>query len=159
MFYLTHFLTRFISALEIVTKLCDVDFARKAKAADFLGRAWEVLREAGAGNGDKVGQTRLNTLHSSQPVVLQVLDTALAFYAAQVARDPTVLSDLVLKSDFIDTLYNMLTPLELSNDPLWLISTSAGPGELKASGISKTEHVLVSFSPSEHAQQGAYMRS
>nr|VWO95991.1 Uncharacterized protein [Ganoderma boninense] len=113
------------SALEIVTKLCDVDFARKAKAADFLGRAWEVLREAGAGDGDKV------------------LDTSLAFYAALVARDSTVLSDLVLKSDFIDTLHNMLTPLELSNDPLWLISTNAGPTDLKASGISKAENLLL----------------
>ena len=44
----------YISALEIVTKLCDVEFARKAKAADFLGRFWDVLRGAGAGNGDKV---------------------------------------------------------------------------------------------------------
>ncbi|KAI1798133.1 hypothetical protein LXA43DRAFT_875771 [Ganoderma leucocontextum] len=113
------------SALEIVTKLCDVDFARKAKAADFLGRAWEVLRESGAGDGDKV------------------LDTILAFYAALVARDSTVLSDLVLKSDFTGTLHNMLTCLELSNDPLWLISTNAGPGELKASGISKVENVLL----------------
>ena len=43
------------SALEIVDKLCDPDFARKAKAADFLGRAWEGLRAAGAGYGDKVG--------------------------------------------------------------------------------------------------------
>ena len=43
------------SALEIVDKLCDPDFARKAKAADFLGRAWEGLRAAGAGDGDKVG--------------------------------------------------------------------------------------------------------
>lgn len=43
------------SALEIVTKLCDSDFARKAKAADFFSKAWEGLRGAGAGNGDKVG--------------------------------------------------------------------------------------------------------
>ena len=42
------------SALEIVTKLCDIDFTRRAKTTDFLGRAWEVLREAGAGDGDKV---------------------------------------------------------------------------------------------------------
>lgn len=42
------------SALEIVTKLCDEEFARRAKAADFLGKAWEVLRAAGAGDGDKV---------------------------------------------------------------------------------------------------------
>lgn len=88
-----------------------------------------------------------------------MLDTVLAFYAALVARDSTVLSDLVLKSDFTGTLHNMLTSLELSNDPLWLISTAAGPAELKASGITKAEKVLVSFSLSESARQGAYMRS
>ena len=48
----THYISR--SALEIVTKLCDADFSRKAKAADFLGRTWDVLRDAGAGDGDKV---------------------------------------------------------------------------------------------------------
>ena len=48
------------SALEIVTKLCDVDFARRAKAADFLGRAWEVLRDAGAGDGDKVSSAHFH---------------------------------------------------------------------------------------------------
>ena len=137
-----------------MTKLCDVDFARKAKAADFLGRAWEVLREAGAGDGDKVGQTILNAHRCRHPIVFQVLDTVLAFYATLVARDSTVLSDLVLKSDFTDTLHNMLTSLELSNDPLWLISTHAGPGELKASGISMAENVLVSSLPSECALQG-----
>jgi hypothetical protein len=43
------------SALEIATKLCDAEFARKAKAADFLSRTWEVFIEAGAGRGeDKV---------------------------------------------------------------------------------------------------------
>lgn len=44
------------SALEIVSKLCDVDFARRAQAADFLNKAWEMLRKAGAGEpgGDKV---------------------------------------------------------------------------------------------------------
>lgn len=53
-----------VSALEIVTKLCDVDFARRAKAADFLGRAWEVLREAGGGDGDKVSA---NCAHVNEP--------------------------------------------------------------------------------------------
>jgi hypothetical protein len=42
------------SALEIITKLSDVEFARKAKVADFTVQAWEALREAGAGDGDKV---------------------------------------------------------------------------------------------------------
>ncbi|KAI0777752.1 hypothetical protein BD413DRAFT_467628 [Trametes elegans] len=114
------------SALEIVTKLCDIDFARRAKAADFLGRAWEVLRAAGAGSGDKL------------------LDTTLLFYAALVARDPTDLLDLASKSDFASTLHRTLTSLERSNDPLWLVSTNAGVGEMKAAGISKAEVTLLS---------------
>ncbi len=43
------------SALEIVTKLCDSDFTRKAKAADFIGQTWDTFVENGAGDGkDKV---------------------------------------------------------------------------------------------------------
>jgi len=42
------------SALEIISKLTDPDFARKAKSDDFFPRAWEVMRHAGAGDGDKV---------------------------------------------------------------------------------------------------------
>jgi len=43
------------SALEIATKLCDAEFTRKAKAADFFSRTWNLFMEAGAGNGkDKV---------------------------------------------------------------------------------------------------------
>lgn len=53
------------SALEIVTKLCNLEFARKAKAADFLEKAWEALREAGAGNGDKVRVS--STFPSAKP--------------------------------------------------------------------------------------------
>ncbi|CDO70629.1 hypothetical protein BN946_scf184748.g27 [Trametes cinnabarina] len=114
------------SALEIVTKMCDVDFARRAKTTDFLGRAWEVLRGAGAGDGDKV------------------LDTTLAFYAALVARDPTDLLDLAAKSDFTFTLHRMLACLERSNDPLWLLSMKADNAELKAAGITKAETTLLS---------------
>lgn len=42
------------SAIEIINKLCDTQFARKAKAADFLCKIWDVMRDAGAGQGDKV---------------------------------------------------------------------------------------------------------
>jgi uncharacterized protein HemY len=42
------------SALEIITKFSDPEFVRKAKVADFTVQAWQVLREAGAGDGDKV---------------------------------------------------------------------------------------------------------
>ncbi|KAI0635244.1 hypothetical protein C8Q77DRAFT_1054507 [Trametes polyzona] len=114
------------SALEIITKLCDIDFARRAKAADFLGRAWEVMRDAGAGDGDKV------------------LDSILVCYAALVARDPTDILDLASKSDFASTLHRILMALDRSNDPLWLISSNAGNAELKAAGISKAENTLLS---------------
>jgi hypothetical protein len=43
------------SALEITTKLCDPEFTRKAKAADFFWKTWELLLLTGAGKGeDKV---------------------------------------------------------------------------------------------------------
>lgn len=49
------------SAMEIVQKLCEGEFAKRAQAADFLGRAWEMLCAAGAGKvgpkGDKVRST------------------------------------------------------------------------------------------------------
>ncbi|KAI0076532.1 hypothetical protein K474DRAFT_1597837 [Panus rudis PR-1116 ss-1] len=109
------------SAMEIVTKLCDDDFARKAKAADFLGRAWECLREAGAGDGDKV------------------LDTILAFYAALVSRDPRDLPELASKSGFTAVLFKLLGSLDRTNDPLWLISSQQSDSELKRSGVSKLE--------------------
>ncbi|CAL1709185.1 unnamed protein product [Somion occarium] len=109
------------SALEIVTKLCDSEFARKAKAADFLSHAWEVLRGAGAGNGDKV------------------LDTILVFFAALAARDPRDLVDLASKSDFISVLFEQLGALDRDNDPLWLISCGMSDAELKRAGISKAE--------------------
>ena len=38
--------------MEITTKLCDDDFARKAKAADFFARTWDVFIDAGAGQGE-----------------------------------------------------------------------------------------------------------
>ncbi len=39
------------SLLEIVRKLCDVDFMRKAKATDFVVCVWDKLKDAGVGKG------------------------------------------------------------------------------------------------------------
>jgi hypothetical protein len=42
--------------------LCDSDFTRKAKAADFFSRIWDVFLEAGAGKGeDKVTKFPFNS--------------------------------------------------------------------------------------------------
>ena len=40
--------------IDIVVKLCDLEFWRKAKAADLLTEIWDKFRAAGAGSGDKV---------------------------------------------------------------------------------------------------------
>ncbi|KZT68954.1 hypothetical protein DAEQUDRAFT_307759 [Daedalea quercina L-15889] len=113
------------SALEIVTKLCDLDFARKAKAADFLERTWQVLRDAGAGNGDKV------------------MDTILAFYAALVSRDTRDLADLAGRSDFLAALYGMLDGLRRANDPLWLVACGLSDAELRRAGIQRVDKTLL----------------
>ncbi|KAI0088819.1 hypothetical protein BDY19DRAFT_890661 [Irpex rosettiformis] len=109
------------SALEIVDKLCDPDFARKAKAADFLGRAWEGLRAAGAGDGDKI------------------LDTILVFFAALISRDPIDAADLATRLDFEPILLKSLSHLTHENDPLWLISCGLHVPAMKAAGIPRND--------------------
>ena len=42
------------SALDLVLRLEDNEFLRKARAADFISRAWDALKLAGAGDGDVV---------------------------------------------------------------------------------------------------------
>ncbi|KAG6885337.1 hypothetical protein C0993_002966 [Termitomyces sp. T159_Od127] len=142
------------SALEIVTKLCDLEFARKAKAADFLSRAWDVFGDGGAGKGED-----------------KILDTLLAFFVALVAQDPSSLRDLAQRSPstmllhpaagsskndssqhstssttVVDTLFLLLgTP----SDPLALISSlPEGKGqndiELKKLGVGKKDRGLIS---------------
>lgn len=56
------------SALEITTKFCDAEFARKAKAADFLGRIWDVFAEAGAGRGEDKVYLHFNWIGSRHEV-------------------------------------------------------------------------------------------
>ncbi|TCD68737.1 hypothetical protein EIP91_009883 [Steccherinum ochraceum] len=114
------------SALEIVTKFCDDEFSRKAKAADFLPRTWEGLRGAGGGKGDKV------------------LDTILIFFVALVARDPRDLPELATADDLAPTLFNLLASYSRSNDPLWLISSGLSDAELKRIGVAKADKTLLS---------------
>ncbi|KAI0053231.1 hypothetical protein FA95DRAFT_1482207 [Auriscalpium vulgare] len=113
------------SALEIVTKLCDVDFARRAKATDFLTRAWDVLRGAGAGDGDKI------------------LDAILVLFAACAAESPQDLLELVQLPDFVPTLWRVLPSVERAKDALQLVQSGLGDFELKKAGISKAEKIML----------------
>ncbi|KAF8887325.1 hypothetical protein BD779DRAFT_1527473 [Infundibulicybe gibba] len=135
------------SALEIITKLCDLEFARKAKAADFLSKTWDVFGEAGAGRGED-----------------KVLDTLLIFFTALVARDPTSLSELAQRPlpppppphkrketqslslvDVMFTLFKLATTN--SSDPLMLISPESnfGDAELHTSVCNHLSTVAVLF--------------
>lgn len=121
------------SAMEIADKLCDSEFAKRAQAADFLGRAWDMLRTAGAGdvNGDKV------------------LNAILVLFAALVAKDPIDLADLAQRptskyNDFTRVLFALLEQLDLSNDPLWLTSAGLSDAELKQAGFAKIDVTTVS---------------
>ncbi|KAJ7497955.1 hypothetical protein B0H11DRAFT_1997995 [Mycena galericulata] len=113
------------SALEITTKLCESEFARKGKAADFIGPTWDLLRAAGGGqNEDKI------------------MDILLVFFAALVSRDPASLSDLAQRplSSFSSTLLSVLRTSPPSNDPLIFISD---PAQLRKLGLSKKDQNLL----------------
>lgn len=136
------------TALEIVTKLCEHDFARKAKAADFYTRAWDVFVDAGAAPSSAFPNSEVD----------KTLATILAFFAALAARDPASLSELaqrpasapsdddpIAHTDFVETLVALLnTVADREKDGLALVTANASDAELKRAGIGRTERVLVS---------------
>ncbi|KAJ7777419.1 hypothetical protein B0H16DRAFT_1712422 [Mycena metata] len=113
------------SALEITTKLCESEFARKAKASDFIGPTWDLLRTAGGGQDED-----------------RIMDILQAFFAALVARDPASLSDLAQRpsSSFTSTLFSILGTSSQSVDPLTCISDAA---QLRKLGFSKKDQNLL----------------
>ncbi|KAH7911177.1 hypothetical protein BJ138DRAFT_1007185 [Hygrophoropsis aurantiaca] len=109
------------SALEVVTKLCDPEFSRRAKAADFYGRTWDVLYEARANGGDKI------------------FDSTLAFFAALAAHDDHTLNEVAQRPGFISTLLDILASSDHSKDVLGFIFSGADAVTLKSRGILRTE--------------------
>ncbi|KAH9039596.1 hypothetical protein EDB85DRAFT_261899 [Lactarius pseudohatsudake] len=112
------------SALELVTKLCDPDFARRARVTDFRSRAWDALRASGAGNGDKV------------------LDAILVLFAALVLQTSHEVTELTQKADFVPVLWNVLASSS-GADSLELLGNGANDGELKKAGIGKAEKLTL----------------
>ncbi|KAK7031563.1 SYF2 splicing factor-domain-containing protein [Favolaschia claudopus] len=116
---------RRVSALEITTKLCDSEFARKAKAADFIASTWDLLCNAGGAQGKDT-----------------IMDILLAFFAALVSRDSASLTDLAQRhsSSLISALFNLLETSSPSTDPLTCISD---PIQLRKLGYSKKDQHLL----------------
>ncbi|KAJ4474884.1 hypothetical protein J3R30DRAFT_3295167 [Lentinula aciculospora] len=126
------------SALEIVSRLCEPDFIRQAKAADFLQSTWDAFIEAGGGKGED-----------------QVFDALLVAFAALVSRDLVSLTDLAQRDhspssstssqrSFVTTLFSLVACLLPDADPLLIISRSSTPdGQLKSLGIMKTDRAVL----------------
>ncbi|KAJ3868455.1 hypothetical protein EV359DRAFT_32231 [Lentinula novae-zelandiae] len=125
------------SALEIISRLCEPDFVRQAKAADFLQSTWNAFIEAGGGTGED-----------------KVLDTLIIAFAALVSRDLLSLTDLAQRvspssstsshPSFITILFSLVASLTPETDPLLIISQSSNPdGQLKRLGIMKTDRAIL----------------
>ena len=140
------------SAFEIVNKLCDLDFNRRAKTSDFYIHTWEKLWAARAGTSDKA-RARLH----SQLLGLsfcRILDATIAFFAALAARDPRTLIEVAQQEEFIPTLVEFLGSFDHRKDVLASVLAGGSDDELKSHGILRTEVTLVSL----RFETGTYAR-
>lgn len=124
------------SVLEIVTKLCDPEFNRRAKTSDFYARAWDVFLKARRDGPDKI------------------LDATLSFFVFLSTRDPQTLSELAHNPELVPTLLDILRSLTptsdvkgdglnqgLKKDILALALSGVDAAGLRASGIVRTDVV------------------
>ncbi|KAF9220721.1 hypothetical protein BS17DRAFT_713477 [Gyrodon lividus] len=109
------------SALELVSKLCDPDFNRRAKASDFYLRTWDEFLMSRAGASDKI------------------FDATITFFAALAARDSHTLMDVAQQKEFISALVEILGSLDHTKDVLALVLANGRDTDLKSHGISRTE--------------------
>ncbi|KAG2059969.1 hypothetical protein BDR06DRAFT_967508 [Suillus hirtellus] len=122
------------SVLEIVTKLCDPEFNRRAKTSDFYARTWDVFLKARGNGPDKI------------------LDATLSFFAFLSTRDLQTLSELAHKPELVPTLLDILRSLTptsdikgdglnqgLKKDILALALSGVDAMGLRASGIVRTD--------------------
>ncbi|KAG2140575.1 hypothetical protein DEU56DRAFT_900794 [Suillus clintonianus] len=122
------------SVLEIVTKLCDPEFNRRAKTSDFYARTWDVFVKAREEGPDKI------------------LDVTLSFFAFLSTRDPQTLSEVAHKPELVPTLLEILrsvTPTSdmkgdglnqgLKKDILALALSGMDATGLRTSGIIRTD--------------------
>jgi len=114
-------ITNAFSAVELVGKMGDPQFSRKARSADFVMHAWETLRAADGGSGDRI------------------LGTALDVFVLLVSRDQRDLVDLANRGNLVPTLFERLTAMTRKNDPLCILNCAESDIELKQRGFGRTD--------------------
>jgi hypothetical protein len=123
------------SALEVLTKLCDAEFARQARTADVFPHMWEVLRHAGAGEGKDA-----------------VLDGVLSVFIGVLGRhDPRDTHDLAERADVVKLLFDTLVSVTQSEaslatattgsrkDIIALVASGIDDATLRRLGVQKVE--------------------
>ena len=124
------------SAVELIGKMVDPQFSRKARSADFAMHAWETLQEASCDSGDRV------------------LSTALDVFALLVSRDPRDLSELANRGELVPVLFERLATITRRNDPLCILNGAQSDVELKQRGFGRTDklpvRILLSTLPAIH---------
>ena len=114
--------------MELVSKMADSQFSRKARSADFVMQAWEALRAAGGESGDRV------------------LGTALDVFNLLVSRDPGDLHELANRGDLMPVLLERLAKMTRKNDPLCILNGVENDVELKQKGFGRTDKLPVRIS-------------
>ncbi|KZO98519.1 hypothetical protein CALVIDRAFT_561976 [Calocera viscosa TUFC12733] len=106
------------SALQFVEKMLDNDFIRKLRAVDGIGRSWDALRQAGAGDGD------------------HVLDGTLFLYIALITKDARNAESLLSAMD--DVVSVAVHGLETRIEDDTLAGARVPKGERGLMGTLKT---------------------
>jgi hypothetical protein len=121
-------ITNAFSAVELIGKMGDPQFSRKARSADFVMHAWETLRAADGDSGDRV------------------LGTALDVFVLLVSRDQMDFIDLANRGNLVPALFERLTAMTRKNDPLFILNGAESDSELKRRGFGRTDKSPVRFS-------------
>lgn len=140
------------SALEVVNKLCNVDFNRRAKTSDFYIRTWDKFWAARAGTSDKVRSHLYSQISARN--FHQIFDATITFFAALAARDPRTLTEVAQQKEFISTLVEILSSFDHKKDVLASVLAGSSDDDLKSHGILRTEITAVSsfFETIAHAR-------
>ncbi|KAG8805813.1 hypothetical protein FRC17_005319 [Serendipita sp. 399] len=126
------------SAIEIVSKMGDPDFQRRATAADFTGRAWKVLRTAGAGSGNDKARLCPFYFGLYADLRFQILDASLIAFVAIATKEAHQTHDLLKSKDLVTFLG---TSIEIKSDEDVLISlpTSQEQAWARRHGLSRVD--------------------
>lgn len=120
-------ITNRFSAVELVGKMANPQFSRKARSADFVMHAWETLRAADGDLGDRI------------------LGTTLDVFALLVSRDQRDLIDLASRGNLVLALLERLAAMTRKTDPLCILNGAESDAELRQRGFGRTDKLPVRF--------------